>query len=99
MTDIGVDNSFTINICDVPVNLPHRDDGEWSLREVLDWAPENSDWHLKKRCVQGCSGSGGCSILPPGTLLEVPGDDAMEIRFVAPAEVARRRAEGRLWVE
>ncbi|MGC0328287.1 hypothetical protein RKD23_001277 [Streptomyces sp. SAI-170] len=98
MTDIAVDNSFTITMCDVPVHLPHRDDGVWTLREVLAWAPDNSDWHLKKTCIEGCSGKGGCSMLPPGTMLEVTSDDAMEIRFMAPAEVERRRAQGLLWM-
>ncbi|MFJ5775648.1 hypothetical protein [Streptomyces sp. NPDC093094] len=97
MTDIVTDNTFTITICDVPVRLPHKDDGEWSLREVLAFAPGNSDWHLKKVCVEKCTG--GCALLPEGTMLEIPSDNAMEIRFIAPAEVERRRTEGRLWLD
>ncbi|NUU19897.1 MAG: hypothetical protein HOV68_00015 [Streptomycetaceae bacterium] len=97
MTGMLADNSFSVSMCDVPVDLPHRDDGTWSLRELLAWAPENSDWHLKKRCDDHCKHS--CMVVPEGTLIEVPDDDALEIRIVAPAEFKRRVAENRMWAE
>ncbi|QEV16391.1 hypothetical protein [Streptomyces alboniger] len=97
MTDDPADNRFSISVCDVQVDLPHRDDGEWTLRDILDWAPEHSAWHTRKRCLRSCGGS--CLIVPEGTLVEVPKGDAMQVTLVAPAEVARRIAEGRMWAE
>lgn len=38
-----------------------------------------------------------CLEVPEGTLIEVPTEDALDMRLVAPAEVERRLAENRLW--
>ncbi|MFF5252939.1 hypothetical protein ACFY4K_12910 [Streptomyces leeuwenhoekii] len=95
MADQQGDSGFSIKMCDLPVTLPARDDSEWSLREILEWAPRHSDWQAKRICVAGCGVT--CLEVPEGTLIEVPTEDALDMRLVAPAEVERRLAENRLW--
>lgn len=95
MADELHDGGFSIKMCDLPVTLPARDDNEWSLGEILEWAPGHSDWQAKRICVAGCGVT--CLEVPEGTLIEVPTENALEMRLVAPAEVEQRRAENRLW--
>ncbi|WP_328875629.1 hypothetical protein OHT76_39245 [Streptomyces sp. NBC_00287] len=96
MTGMVADNAFSIEAWGIQVDLPHRDDGEWTARDIVDWAAANTAWHEKKKCAT-CK---GCFVVAEGTLVEVPdGADPMDIRFVAPSEVKRRIAENRLWID
>jgi uncharacterized protein YfcZ (UPF0381/DUF406 family) len=92
MTDMTAENGFSIDAQGVIVSLPHRDDGKWSLQEVID----QCDAQEKKKCPCG----GICFIVPGGTLVEVDaGSDPRQIRLVSPTEVERRMAENRLWLD
>ncbi|WAZ25772.1 hypothetical protein STRCI_007290 [Streptomyces cinnabarinus] len=92
----SAENGFSIDTGGVTVNVPHRDDGKWTVKEILDLGQQQYDWAAKKKCPCG----GICMLVPEGTLIEVPEDgDPLQMKVVSPVEVAKRQAENRLWLD
>ncbi len=95
MADDLADNGFTVRVNAVTVPLPHKEDGTWSVREILDSAAEQPSGTSKS----GCPGK-NCLMVPEGTLVEIPQEpDPMRVSFVSPTEAQRLITENLLWAD
>jgi hypothetical protein len=96
MADDFADNGFTVRVNAVTVPLPHKEDGTWSVKEILDSAAEQPAGMSQLHCPN----KPNCFMVPEGTLVEIPQEpDPLQVSFVSPTEVRRLIAENHLWAD
>lgn len=80
--------TFSIEICGTPLDLPTEEQKEWSIRDILGLAPERGGYERR------CPGASCTILIPEGAMITVPSDDPLDITLVPPEEAERRRGTG-----
>ncbi|MEV0640870.1 hypothetical protein AB0I77_39285 [Streptomyces sp. NPDC050619] len=82
------ENGFTVQVNGFAVELPSRPGGQWSIKEIFEWAEQAPGWSAPSCGLPGCGDR--CFAPPEGTLISVP--EGADFSVMSPVEVQRLNA-------